>query len=222
MSLRGWFVQDDIINISSEDVDVSSSIEKIKGCIDSTSVNRSNCKFCQCDIRQDAESLWLQTGNISSVYRLLKSSDTKISYAAVRNHLLSHFQKEVSNAQIGEYINDLSEWRKSQIDKESRLELMISVLEKRIFEVSSMPFESDDQYRRNSDIICKMMQQVTSLQDSLDKHRGSFEPVTIFIKRLQEVVELQIQSSSNKETRKALVQLVSTLEKNIGDLLPNG
>ena len=220
---RGWLVSDDIIHVSSEDIiDASSAIDKIKDCVSDGVVKRSNCKFCQCDCRNESESLWLQTNNISAVYRFIKSKCVDISYAAVRNHLLNHFQKEISNAQVGEYLNDLSEWRKSQLDKANRLELMVSVLEKRVFDMSSMPYESDDQYRRNSDVICKMMQQIVSLQDSLDKHRGSFEPVTIFIKRLQEVVELQIQSSSSKETRKVLVQLVSTLEKNIGDLLPNG
>jgi uncharacterized protein Yka (UPF0111/DUF47 family) len=99
---------------------------------------------------------------------------------------------------------------------------MLSVLEKRIFELSSIPKESDDQFRRNSDAICKMMQQAVSVQDSLDKHRGSVEPIEIFIKRLQEVIEIQIESSSSNETRKALVKVVSTLEKNIGDLLSNG
>ena len=96
---------------------------------------------------------------------------------------------------------------------------MLSVLEKRIFELSSIPSEDDDQYRKNSDTICKLMQQSVSLQDSLDKHRGSFEPITVLIQRLQEVIELQIQSSSSKETKRALVQVVSTLEKNIGDLI---
>lgn len=212
----------DLVHISSEEVDTSSVIRKIQECVSESVINKSNCKFCKCDFRSDAEALWLQTGNISTAHRLLKSKDVDVSYAAVRNHLLNHFQKGVSNIQVAEYLSDLSEWRKSQLEKESRLELMISTLEKRIFEVSSMPYESDDQYRRNSDIICKMMQQTVSLQDSLDKHRGSFEPITIFVKRLQEVIELQIQSSNNKEIRRALFQVVSTLEENIGDLLPNG
>lgn len=211
-----------IIKVSSEDLDGVSTIENIKDCVESSIVSKSNCKFCQCDCRQEAEGLWLQTGNISSAHRLLKSKGVGVSYAAVRNHLLSHFQKDVSNIQMAEYLSDLSSWRKSQIDKENRLELMLSVLEKRIFELSSVPKESDDQFRRNSDIMCKMMQQSISVQDSLDKHRGSVEPIEIFIKRLQEVIEIQIESSSSNETRKALVKVVSTLEKNIGDLLSNG
>jgi hypothetical protein len=211
-----------MVHVSSDDVNRVSTIENIKDCVESCIVNKSNCKFCQSTQRQEAEDLWLQTGNISSAHRLLKSKDVDISYAAVRNHLLSHFQKDVSNIQVAEYLRDLSSWRKSQIDKENRLELMLSVLEKRIFEMSSVPKESDDQFRKNSDVICKMMQQTISVQDSLDKHRGSIEPIEIFIKRLQEVIEIQIESSSSNETRKALVKVVSTLEKNIGDLFANG
>lgn len=211
-----------MVHVSSDDINSVSTIENIKDCVESCIVNKSNCKFCQSAQRQEAESLWLQTGNMSSAHRLLKSKDVNISYAAVRNHLLSHFQKDVSNIQVAEYLRDLSSWRKSQIDKENRLELMLSVLEKRIFEMSSVPKESDEQFRKNSDAICKMMQQTISVQDSLDKHRGSVEPIEIFIKRLQEVIEIQIESSSSNETRKALVKVVSTLEKNIGDLLANG
>lgn len=213
---------DNIVRVSSESADSSSALECIKESVENAFINKSNCKFCQCDFRSDSESLWLQSNSISAVHRLLKSKEVDISYAAVRNHLLNHFQKEVSNIQVAEYLHDLSEWRKSQLDKENRLELMLSVLEKRIFELSSTSKESDEQFRRNSDIICKMMQQTISVQDSLDKHRGSIEPVTIFIKRLQEVIELQIEGANNKETRNALVQVVSTLEKNIGDLLSNG
>ncbi len=215
-------MSDNIIRVLSEDVNGVSAVENIKDCVEASIINRSNCKFCQCSFRQEAESLWLKTENISSAHRFLKSNNVEISYAAVRNHLLSHFQKEVSNLQVVDYLNDLSGWRKSQIDKENRLELMLSVLEKRIFELSSIPKESDDQFRRNSDAICKMMQQAVSVQDSLDKHRGSVEPIEIFIKRLQEVIEIQIESSNSNETRKALVKVVSTLEKNIGDLLSNG
>jgi len=217
-------VRDDIVHISSEDSEMSSSsaLEGIKESVKNSFINKPNCKFCQCDHRSDAEGLWLQSSSISAVHRLLRSKDVEVSYAAVRNHLLSHFQKEASKRQIADYVSDLSEWRKSQIDKESRLELMLSVLEKRIFELSSVPKDSDEQFRKNSDVICKMIQQTISVQDSLDKHKGSIEPVTIFIKRLQEVIELQIEGSSNRETRRALVQVVSTLEENIGDLLSNG
>ncbi|MAG24442.1 hypothetical protein CMI47_02585 [Candidatus Pacearchaeota archaeon] len=213
---------DNIVHVSSESSDSSSALECIKESVENAFINKSNCKFCQCDFRGDAESLWLQSNSISGVHRFLRSKEVSISYAAVRNHLLSHFQKEVSKIQVAEYLNDLSEWRKSQLDKENRLELMLSVLEKRIFELSSMPKDSDEQFRKNSEIICKMMQQAISVQDSLDKHKGAVEPVTIFIKRLQEVIELQIEGSNSKETRNALVQVVSTLEKNIGDLLSHG
>ena len=57
----------------------------------SSVIIKSNCKLCNSEYRSKAEDLYLETSNISSVFRMLKSKDEDISIPAIRSHLKNHF-----------------------------------------------------------------------------------------------------------------------------------
>lgn len=186
-------------------------------------VRSTSCKLCNSAFRLECEELWEKTNNINAVYRLIESKGEKISYPAIRSHIINHYKKQENLDKLSNYVKSLDSWRKSKVEKEQRLELLMSILEKRIIEIAAeQDGNSDESGRKMADTMVKLIQQLLSCQSALDEHKQLMEPVKLIVCRLQAIVKEQIQTHSGKDVRSALINVVSSLEKDVHEIMKNG
>lgn len=184
---------------------------------------KPNCKLCNSKNRSEAEDLYIETDNISSVFRFLKSKGENISMVAVRSHIQNHFNNKIQEERMQYYLEDLNKWRDIQARKEEKLKLYLTMLEKRIFQIASnLDGKNDSEGIRNTDTLARIILQASSLQDKLDEEHNKMEPAKIVIKKLQEIIEIKVKSNRNPEFKNELIELVSDLQGNIGGLLGDG
>lgn len=186
-------------------------------------IHNSGCKLCHSENRVEAEEMWEKTNNMNAVFRLMESKGEKISYPAIRSHLINHYKKQESLEKISNYAKDLKLWRQNKIEKEERLETIMSILEKRIIEIAAeQDGDTGESGRKMSDTLVKLVQQLMSCQQSLDEHKQIMEPVNLIVARLQNIVKEEINSNSGSDVRKALINVVSSLEKDVHEIIKNG
>jgi hypothetical protein len=99
----------------------------------------------------------------------------------------------------------------------------MSILEKRIIEIAAeQDGNSDDSGRKMADTMVKLIQQLLSCQSALDEHKQLMEPVKLIVSRLQAIVKEEIQTHSGKDVKSALINVVSSLEKDVHEIMKNG
>ena len=205
--------------------DQKSAPEIIENIIDEQMnlICKNGCKLCNSDHRSEAEDLWEKNQNMNAVHRFIESKGEKVSYPAIRRHLISHYKKKESLDKRAEYIKDLKVWRANRIEKEERLDLLMSILEKRIVELAAeQDGNTDDPGRRMAETMVKLIQQLLSCQQAADEYKQLLEPVKLIIERLQNIVKEEVQTSSGNDVRKALMNVVSSLEKDVHEIMKNG
>lgn len=186
-------------------------------------IHNSGCKLCNSEFRSEAEELWEKTSNMNAVYRLLESKNNRISYPSIRSHIINHYKKQETLEKISNYAKDLNIWRKNKVEKEERLSIIMSILEKRILEIAAeQDGDTSELGRKMSDTMVKLVQQLISCQQVLDEHKQVMEPVKLIISRLQSIVKEEISSNNGNDVRKALINVVSSLEKDVHEIMKNG
>ena len=189
----------------------------------SSVIIKSNCKLCNSEYRSKAEDLYLETSNISSVFRMLKSKDEDISIPAIRSHLKNHFIDQQQQEKIKDYAADIVKWKEMQASKEERLKTYLAILEKRIFQIAaSIDDRTDVESIKTTETLAKLVDQAAKIQFQLDEENMRVEPAKVVIRKLQEIIEIRVKTSKSVELKNTLIDLVSDLQGNIGGLLENG
>lgn len=189
----------------------------------SSVIIKSNCKLCNSEYRSQAEDLYLETSNISSVFRMLKSKDEDISIPAIRSHLKNHFIDQQQQEKIKDYAADIVKWKEMQASKEERLKTYLAILEKRIFQIAaSIDDRTDVESIKTTETLAKLVDQAAKIQFQLDEENMRVEPAKVVIRKLQEIIEIRVKTSKSVELKNTLIDLVSDLQGNIGGLLDNG
>ena len=189
----------------------------------SSVIIKSNCKLCNSEYRSKAEDLYLETSNISSVFRMLKSKDEDISIPAIRSHLKNHFIDQQQQEKIKDYAADIVKWKEMQASKEERLKTYLAILEKRIFQIAaSIDDRTDVESIKTTETLAKLVDQAAKIQFQLDEENMRVEPAKVVIRKLQEIIEIRVKTSKSVELKNTLIDLVSDLQGNIGGLLDNG
>jgi len=189
----------------------------------SSVIIKSNCKLCNSEYRSKAEDLYLETSNISSVFRMLKSKDEDISIPAIRSHLKNHFIDQQQQEKIKDYAADIVKWKEMQASKEERLKTYLAILEKRIFQIAaSIDDRTDVESIKTTETLAKLVDQAAKIQFQLDEENMRVEPAKVVIRKLQEIIEIRVKTSKSAELKNTLIDLVSDLQGNIGGLLENG
>lgn len=201
------------------------ALQKIHNIADerySSVIIKPNCKLCNSDHRSEAESLFLETNNFSSVFRFLKSKSQDISLPSIRSHLKNHFIDQQQQEKIRDYVSDLSKWKEMQANKEERLKIYLAIIEKRIFQLAaSIDERSDGESIRITDTLSKLLDQAVNIQSEIDEEIKRVEPAKVVIRKLQEIIEIRVKTSKSQELKNTLIDLVSDLQGNIGGLLEN-
>jgi hypothetical protein len=189
----------------------------------SSVIIKSNCKLCNSEYRSKAEDLYLETSNISSVFRMLKSKNEDVSIPAIRSHLKNHFIDQQQQEKIKDYAADIVKWKEMQASKEERLKTYLAILEKRIFQIAaSIDDRTDVESIKTTETLAKLVDQAAKIQFQLDEENMRVEPAKVVIRKLQEIIEIRVKTSKSAELKNTLIDLVSDLQGNIGGLLENG
>ena len=99
----------------------------------------------------------------------------------------------------------------------------MSILEKRIVELAAeQDGNTDDSGRKMSETMVKLIQQLLVCQQTADDYKQLLEPVKLIIARLQNIVKEEVQTNSGMDVRKALMNVVSSLEKDVHEIMKNG
>jgi hypothetical protein len=198
------------------------SIQSIHEENQSSLIVKKNCKLCNSSHRHEAESLYVETNNISSVYRFLKSKQEEVSVPAIRAHLLNHFVDHQRQEKIQQYAEDIIKWKQIEASKTERLSTYLAIIEKRIFELAAVSDQKiDSESVKITDTIAKLITQASDIQSKIDEEHKKLEPAKIILKKLKEIVEIKVKSSKTQDVKNVLVELVSDLQESLGGLLEN-
>jgi hypothetical protein len=182
-----------------------------------------SCKLCNCELRKKAEEIYLQSRNISHVHRFLEKNNIEISWSCVRTHIINHFVSEISREKVEDYCTEMADWCKVERKKESRLDALIAIMERRIIQIASMADGRDDaESMKMTETMVKLTSTLLSMQQQADDYRKNTEPVKIIIEKIQQIVQVQLSSTPSQEVRKVLMNVVDVLENDLGGIIENG
>jgi ABC-type Na+ transport system ATPase subunit NatA len=185
-------------------------------------ITKENCKLCTHDCREEVEKLYedQKVKNISAIYKILtETRHMDISYPAVRNHLLYHYQVVKSNVDLAEYAEDLQQWVDKQRDKSHAVRSRIAILEKEMVTIAESSQGLDlVERRRNAEIIKKLAETIMALEGKLEDSMEKMKPVTIVFKQLQIIIDDELSQSQSTTARKVLTNVFERLRDSIGDM----
>ncbi len=177
-------------------------------------VLKSNCKLCQSPFRKEAEDQFIEGKSPHSVYKWLKTKGETVSSNAVHNHLVNHFQKASRELQLKNYAENLEEYCKIKANEEDRLRIYLSVLDKQIHELgSSINHKDTDGSRKTLDTIAKLMDMSLKVQDQINKTKQDNEPIKVILQKVNNVLTIKYNETSNQEAKKIVGEIVEILIK---------
>ena len=212
----------DVIGVKRTTADVS-SIADLAEQSASAPIVRSDCKLCLSKHRKEVEDYYEQTGNISQCHRLLRSKGEDVSYRNVRTHLSGHYAAIEQQEKVKNFTSELVRWRTGHIDKESRFGTVLAILERRMIDIAAnIDGKGSDDTLKATETICKIASQIVTYQNELDNAKKDREAIGHFMGQMQRIIKQHVEDSKSSEVKKGLIELVTSLEQQIGGLLPNG
>lgn len=189
----------------------------------SAPIVRSDCKLCLSKHRREVEDYYEQSGNVAQCHRLLKSKGEDVSYRNVRTHLTVHYASIEQQEKVKNFTSELVRWRTGNIDKESRLGTVLAILERRMIDIAAnVDGRGGEDTLKATDTLCKLASQIVTYQNELDSTKKDKEAVSHFMEQMHRVIKQHVDSSKSTEVKRGLIELVTSLEEQIGGLLPNG
>jgi hypothetical protein len=189
----------------------------------SAPVVRSDCKLCLSKHRREIEDYYEQSSNIAQCHRLMKSKGEDVSYRNVRTHLTVHYAAIEQQEKVKKFTSELVRWRTDNIDKESRFSTVLAILERRMIDIAAnIDGRGSDDTLKATETICKIASQIVTYQTELDNAKKDKEAVAHFMDQMQRIIRQHVEDSKSNEVKKGLIELVTSLEEQIGGLLPNG
>jgi intracellular sulfur oxidation DsrE/DsrF family protein len=189
----------------------------------SAPIVRAGCKLCLSKYRSEIEDMYDQSKNISQCHRVLKSKGEDISYKAVLNHLTVHYAAIDQQEKVKNFTVELVRWRTDNIDKESRLNTVMAVLERRMIDIAAyVDGRGTEDTLKPTETLCKIASQIMACQNELESARMHKEGMAHFVEQVKSVIKNHVETSKNNEVKRGFIDLVSSLEKQIGGILPNG
>jgi len=175
---------------------ILSNTEKISDKI----VNKNNCKFCQSKYRKEAEDRYEQVKNIKVVHKFLEEKGESVAYSSVRNHIFNHYLVHERNIKIKEYGEQLEGWINEDRKRRGSIIERIAIMEKEMATIASNTIgQSLEDQRRNADILKKLSDTITALEDKIEEIDNALEPVEIIVNKLSDIISMEIKNSNSNE-----------------------
>ena len=182
--------------------------------------DRKNCKLCQSKNREEAEMAYEDGKSIKAIQNLLSAKGEKISYPAVRNHLIYHYVAQQKNLRLTEYAKDLKKWMENELDRESEIKARIGMLRRQMYLIASETEGSSlEEQRKSADTIKKLMEALMACEEKLDEKNSDMQPVEIVIRNLNDLVNVEIKTAKTDETKKVLGTLLDKLAKSVDSIM---
>lgn len=177
---------------------------------------KENCKLCTCEHRAEAEAYWEKTKyNASAVVRLLEGKGFSVTDKAVSNHMKYHYSSQKRKIATKQYVGQLQEFLKVKVNRIQEINMLRAVLIKELLDIGA---EGDalslPERRKNAEILSKISSQILSCNESERKMTEDFRPVHIFVEKLTDIIEIEIQNAT-PETKTKLTNVVNALYREV-------
>ncbi len=184
-------------------------------------LSKPNCKLCNSKYRREAESKYLENRkSIRVTVNFLKEKGEEVSYSGVRNHLLRHCVAEDRIERTQEYAADLSLWIGRNIDTRQRLVERIVMLERAMITLGALAEDENlDNYRKNIELMKKLSDGISILEDKLESMDRQMEPVELIIEKLKDVVRIKVQKVKTIAERTAVLSVMEDLSEQLPNML---
>ena len=107
-------------------------------------------------------------------------------------------------------------------DRRANLNFRITALRREFLLISAETDDivgSVDDRRRSADILKKLSDGISGLEDKIDEIDNELAPVEVVIENLQGLLADKIKSTSNEEVKRAFLDLLNELADTMGSLL---
>jgi len=183
--------------------------------------SRSNCKLCKSPFREESERKFEETLNYKALLHWLKDEkEMEISYHAVRNHILYHYNYKEKKEALIEYSNDVKPWVDIRRNRIPSLRETMAVLKRNMIMLDSVSEDLRMAERlRIVEMVNKISTTLLSYENKLNEQEKLLEPANVVINELQRIVTEEIKQISNQETKKMLVSILEKLRNSVGDMI---
>ncbi|MFW6174106.1 MAG: hypothetical protein ACOC5T_10225 [Elusimicrobiota bacterium] len=175
-----------------------------------TKIVKSNCKLCNSKHREKAENEFEKTsGNIKAVKRVLDNENEKISYLSIRNHMYKHYLGEIRINGLKDLVDDIKHFSIKGRDGKDLLIERINLLRREMYLIAENSDNVDiEDRRKNADIIKKLSDGISSLEDKIKAIEGERSLVERLFNSLSELIQDKIKTSNSKEVKSTLIEFL--------------
>ncbi len=208
------------INPSTSSNEVKTFINFAKNDLSSQIIHRQNCKVCNSKFRKESEDMYIKTGNAKSCFNhLIALGDKNISYDSVKNHMKHHVPKSSLNERIQEYAEDLELWSKIKQSRTTTIKEHITMLNRKLFIIESSVDEGDiEANRKSAETCCKVIEQISKLEEKLEKNEKDMDPIRTILNTFKDVVEKRLQTVVSIEAKQAITDILDDFGKEIAKI----
>jgi hypothetical protein len=183
-------------------------------------INRQGCKLCASKLRAQAEKEFDDKENVTAVVNLLKEKGEEISYNAVKNHILFHYELPKKKAMIYEYARDVSEWVEGLgANRADAIKGRIGVLDREAVHLATASQGLALAERQKSlEVLTKIYASVEKLEKALLEVEKARDPVALVVNQLQIIIQKEAEITKTPEVRRVIVNILDQLQSKLGDM----
>lgn len=178
-------------------------------------INKSNCKLCQSEYRDEAELEFDKTPNYLHLTEWLNQKGLDVSYPAVRNHILHHYKYDERKDFMLEYAEDIKRWAENCQDKVSSIKNRIGLLSKQMTEIASQSedLKTIDEKRKSAETTKKLAECILTHEEKLDQYEKSMEPITLIFQQLKIIISDEMKQNNSEEAKRVLLNVLEKIQK---------
>jgi hypothetical protein len=182
---------------------------------------KSNCKLCMSPFRTEAEIEYERTKSIKLMHAFLKNKDKNYdgSYISAERHINKHYKRFEQNMKIKEWSESLPELIEAQKGREKSLKDRIAILNQELMIVATCSDEEGSDHKLKSvEMVRKLSDSLTLLEDKLAEEQKRTEPILIIIDRLKDIISSRIKSTDNNAVKQELMKVLELWMESVKDL----
>ena len=197
-----------------------SSLQRYVDGLSECPVDVKTCKVCQSEFRARAEAEYEKCNHsVSAALTLLRNLGEDVSKSGVYNHMSKHYDPVVRKDKIQQYAVELDSYLGDQQDRRIQLRERIYIMQRMMYDLAadSNGCSLDDK-RKNADVIKKLSDGVTGLEDKIMSLDKSMEPVEVLIERLGIIFRARMKKLSDNNVKSLLMDILTEVQQSSQDL----
>jgi len=181
----------------------------------------SNCKICQSEFRAEIEEYFDSTNNLKNLHRWVRGTyQIDISYPAVRNHIIYHYQASQKYKFLEGYSGEIKQWIDIGQDPLSSLRKKKAILEKELVSLGAESEElKNDSKLRHIELMNKISNTLLAYDSKIEEIEKKAEPARLIMNQLSIILKDEAMNSNSPEVKVVLSNILDKLDKTIGHLV---